>query len=363
MDTMWTTSPVRGHDRRTSWINLLPTRPAQRVEWYLPEGATGPGPKPQVLASTATEAERRVPSGASLCAGPSDTGAVFARLHHVKTSRATADPLHRLGIAALDLLPVALLAIAASVRPARLPLLGLFVAAAAIAARLDRRRLPAWAAAIPVAVSLAWGLLPLPDDARDGSTCGSVVAPFATYRVGEALLALGAVAVLGRWLGGGGEELGLRRPGRPSLVLGVAAFVICGPLGILLGPAFAAPFFGPVDMAIGDLGAIVPALTFAVANGVMEEVIYRGSLRAWTSRVTGPWPAIVGQAIVFGVAHSGPDFTGSALPVAIAMFAGGLVAALIVRRTGSLFIPIMVHVGLDIPLYYGNACRVVEKAL
>jgi membrane protease YdiL (CAAX protease family) len=39
------------------------------------------------------------------------------------------------------------------------------------------------------------------------------------------------------------------------------------------------------------------------------------------------------------------------------MAAGGLLAGLIVERTGSLAIPIAAHVGLDIPLYYGNACR------
>ncbi len=263
----------------------------------------------------------------------------------------------RLVTAWRDLLPIGLLVLAAVVRPARLPVLAILLAGLPLARRYDAHRLPAWAAAVPVAVSLAWGSLPLPPAAIDGTTCASPLAPFALYRVGEAILALGAVAVRARWLGGGGEELGLRLPTRPAIALGSAAFVVCGPLGILLGPPLAAPFFGPVRMAIGDAGAIMPALAFASANGVMEEVIYRGSLRAWTSRVTGAWPAIVAQALVFGVAHSGPDFTGYALPVAAAMFAGGLVAAVIVRRTGSLFIPIMVHVGLDIPLYYGNACR------
>jgi len=98
---------------------------------------------------------------------------------------------------------------------------------------------------------------------------------------------------------------------------------------------------------------------FAIANGVMEEVAYRGALQAWTARVTGPIVAIAGQAIVFGLAHTGPDFLGSPIPVVAAMVTGGLVAGFIVRRTGSLAIPIAIHVGLDIPLYYGNACRIL----
>ena len=255
-------------------------------------------------------------------------------------------------------MPIGLLTVAAAVRPARLPVLGLLILGTVIGGPSHSRRAAVWAGALPVGVSLAWGLVPLPDDARVGSTCASPTAPFATYRLAEAILALGTVAVLARGFGGGGEELGLRAPGRRSIAIGLMAFGFCGPLGLLVGPAVAAPFFGDIKIAAGDPMAIVPALVFAVSNGVMEEVIYRGSLRAWTGRITGPWPAIVGQAIVFGVAHSGPDFTGSAIPVAAAMFAGGLVAGLIVERTGSLFVPIMIHVGLDIPLYYGNACRV-----
>jgi membrane protease YdiL (CAAX protease family) len=37
--------------------------------------------------------------------------------------------------------------------------------------------------------------------------------------------------------------------------------------------------------------------------------------------------------------------------------AGGLAAGLIVRRTGSLWLPILVHIALDVPLYYAAACR------
>jgi membrane protease YdiL (CAAX protease family) len=41
----------------------------------------------------------------------------------------------------------------------------------------------------------------------------------------------------------------------------------------------------------------------------------------------------------------------------LTVMAGGLVAGLIVRRTGSLWLPIVVHIALDVPLYYAAACR------
>jgi membrane protease YdiL (CAAX protease family) len=98
-------------------------------------------------------------------------------------------------------------------------------------------------------------------------------------------------------------------------------------------------------------------LILAVANGTMEELAYRGALMAWLSRAAGPRVGLVGQAVVFGAAHTGPDFTGPVLPVVLAIIAGGLIAGLIVRRTGSLWLPIVVHICFDIPLYYAAACR------
>ena len=45
----------------------------------------------------------------------------------------------------------------------------------------------------------------------------------------------------------------------------------------------------------------------------MEELAYRGALLGWSARVIGVPAAVVGQAVVFGLAHSGADVTGSPL--------------------------------------------------
>jgi membrane protease YdiL (CAAX protease family) len=255
-----------------------------------------------------------------------------------------------------DLAPLLLLGLAAAIRPARLPVLVVLVVGFVVL-RGRQERMP-WAGAIPVAVSLAWGLVPLPPEAMDGTTCASPTAPFATFRLVEAVLALGALAGLVRLTGSRAGELGLRRPTRRIGAIAIAAFAICGPLGLLLGPRLAEPFFGPIGLRLGDPAALLPATIFAVSNGVMEEVVYRGGLQAWTARRTGVPIAIAGQAIVFGLAHAaGPDVGGAPLVLWAAMTAGGVAAGLIVWRTGSLAIPIAAHVGLDLPLYYGNACR------
>ena len=70
----------------------------------------------------------------------------------------------------------------------------------------------------------------------------------------------------------------------------------------------------------------------------------------------GTGPALIGQAVVFGLAHSGADVVGFQVPLMLAMGLGGLLAGLITLRTRSLLIPIAIHIGLDIPIYFAFAC-------
>jgi membrane protease YdiL (CAAX protease family) len=107
-------------------------------------------------------------------------------------------------------------------------------------------------------------------------------------------------------------------------------------VALLLGALLARPFFGDFELDLSQPGAVVPALVFALSNGIMEEVAYRGILMGWLARVTGLWPAVLAQGVVFGLAHGGPDFVGSPLPVILAMTAGGIVAGAITMRTRSL---------------------------
>ena len=54
-----------------------------------------------------------------------------------------------------------------------------------------------------------------------------------------------------------------------------------------LGPILARPFFGEISYDVTVVGAIAPALVFAVANGTMEELAYRGALLGWSAKVIG----------------------------------------------------------------------------
>jgi membrane protease YdiL (CAAX protease family) len=250
--------------------------------------------------------------------------------------------------------PLGLLAAAAwfpEVRPAVLIVL---ITGTAIAIRRAAPVRWAWAGALPVAVSLTWGLLPL-DLPAGGASCADPGSPLVVGRTLEAIGVLGVLAVLAILLGARPASIALRWPARRWVRWAIVGFIVTGPLGLLLGPLLARPFFGDVGYELA-LAPLLPALVFATANGVMEEVAYRGALLHWSARVVGLAPAVAGQAIVFGLAHSGADVVGYPIPLAVALGIGGLLAGVIAVRTRSLLIPIAVHVGLDVPLYLGLAC-------
>ena len=215
----------------------------------------------------------------------------------------------------------------------------------------------AWGAAIPVAVGLAWRLMPVP--VGPGlDACGSLASAPMLWRVAQAAAVLGSLAVVARLLGADRGSLSMRWPAPGVVVASIALPLLLAPLALWLGPILALPFFGPVQLETGMLLAVVPATILGLANGLLEEVTFRGALLGWGSRAFGPFGALIAQAVVFGVVHLGPDFTGNPVPVMLAVGTGGLIAGVIVRRTGSLLLPIAIHAALDVPLYYVQACRI-----
>jgi len=257
--------------------------------------------------------------------------------------------------------PFVLLVVAAAAREARLAVLLVLLTGLVATLLADRVRLsPAglralpWAAAVPVGLDLAWGLIPTPAVLPDLGSCADPLSPPATWRALEALVILTTTAALVP-IGGRGSLL-LQRP-RDRLVVAVAALAPLAAIpAVLLGPGAAGPFFGEVNLAF-PAGAFVPAAMLALSNAALEEVAYRGALLGWGGRAIGPGAALVVQAVVFGFAHWGPDMQAGAPLIVAGMTAAGLAAGLIARRTGSLLLPFAVHAAVDIPLYHALACR------
>ncbi|MEA2538260.1 MAG: protease family protein [Chloroflexota bacterium] len=255
------------------------------------------------------------------------------------------------------LLPIVLVLLAAGIRETRVAVLVALVAGTLVAVHRGASVRWAWAAPVPVALSLAFGLIPPPIADPSGLDCTSIASPPALWRLLEAILVLGVLGLLAIILRAPADSLWLRRPSLWAAGLGVAGFGLFAVLGLALGPSLARPFFGAITLDTSRPLALVPALVFALANGVMEETAYRGALLSWSARVIGLAPALVLQAIVFGLAHGGPDVIAGSLPPAAGLALGGVLAGVVAIRTRSLIVPIAIHVALDLPLYVYLACR------
>ena len=273
------------------------------------------------------------------------------------TTQPRASP-DRSGVA-IGLTIVLALVTAALVPDIRLAVLVALAVGAAVAKR-GSALLWACAAGLPVALILAWGGAVGSQARSDLLDCANPLAPVALLRVAEAISVCTVVLLLARRLGVGLRSLGLRRPTRPEALAGVLAIAVIPIASLSLGGILAEPFFGPVRLHLAAPMAIIPALMLAVANGTMEELSYRGALMSWLGPTVGTRLALLTQAVVFGAAHTGTDYVASALPVMLVIAAGGLVAGLIVRRTGSLLLPIVVHICFDVPLFYAAVCRLPQ---
>lgn len=252
--------------------------------------------------------------------------------------------------------PLILLIGAAALESLRLPAMLLLLFGVVASLLIERRSALVYGACLLVAVNLAWDSVTVPAS-LPGSGCADLLAPFAVHRAIGAALVLSCVVLVVRLMGAVPGDIGLRWTSRGVTLLSFAAIPALGAAAALLGPPLAEPFFGPVPSPTADLRAMAPALLFAIANASMEEAVYRGALLRWLKPTLGLASALAVQAFVFGLAHGvGTDFVGSPLPVMAATAAAGLGFGYLALRTGSLVLPIAIHVAFDISVYYGKAC-------
>jgi membrane protease YdiL (CAAX protease family) len=256
--------------------------------------------------------------------------------------------------------PVVLLAAAAIVPQLRIPAALLVAGCAVIALRGAAGRAPtapgvAWIAVLPIAVSLVVGLLPDPRVADPGA-CDDLLAPPVVRRVVQAGLVLGTVALLAPRLGGR-RSLGLLMPPDRRVTALAAAAPLLVPVALVVGPILAGPFFGTVELGLPSAAALVPAVVLALANGVMEEVAYRGAAQRWGAPALGRAGAITAQAVMFGSAHLGADVDAFVPLLWAGMILAGLAAGVVADRTRSLLLPIAIHVAVDVPLALALTCR------
>jgi membrane protease YdiL (CAAX protease family) len=267
--------------------------------------------------------------------------------------------LRRLDVAGADLLraavPLAVLLLASLVPWVAGACLAALVLGVVVAAG---RRAPvvwAWAAGVPAAALLtmrafggymtAWG------------AAGCVGAgPVVAWAVGEALLVAGLTAALVLALGATTADVGLRRPPRYArrwAAGGSAVLLGIGLTGVVLlsGPVLERP------LDLGGVAFVLPAVGWAIAVAVSEELAWRGALQGWLTRTAGPGPALLVQAAVYGIAWGvfAPDVLPMLVAGVLAGVAGLLLGALAVR-TRSIWTGLAWHAAFNVPLFVALAC-------
>ena len=250
-----------------------------------------------------------------------------------------------------------LLLCGAALLPAARPVAALALLVAWVGQRArGRAEAVALAATLPVGLILPWPWI-LGVDAPIGvPACTAPLSAIVVRRLALAAFGLTAVATVAGLHGLDRGELGLRGPAPREAAGAAAAAGVVALGGLVAGPWLASPFFGELDFP-RPAAALLPALLFGVANGVLEEVAYRGAMQGLLAHAMPLSWAIGIQGLVFGIVHAGPEVL-ALLPVHVALMGAiGIAGGVARARLGSLWLPIGVHVGADIALYVGLACR------
>ena len=258
---------------------------------------------------------------------------------------------------------VAAIGLGAVVRPAA-PVILLVLLFAYPLARWRGIASSSLAAVLPAAAILAWRSLGQPAAAADGLDCANLVAPPAVWRLLEAFVGLMVLLALVIDRRASLAELGFHRGSRRIRALAIVGLLVMAPVAMYAGSVVGEgtgglSLFGSYRLDFSQPLALLPALVFAGSNALAEELAYRGAMRVWLVPSLGVTGANVAQAIVFGLAHTGDDFTGieAVIPTMLAMVVVGFIGGVIARRTGSLTLLLAIHAAADIPIYFYWACR------
>ncbi len=127
---------------------------------------------------------------------------------------------------------------------------------------------------------------------------------------------------------------------RLGLTIGLSSFVVLSLLGIPLSAA--------QGIAPGTLAGMLPAFgLIIVADGFMEELLFRGLFLRRLARVIGESRANLVTAAVFALAHLQVEFTPNLPVFLVIVFGLGVLWGWIMQRTGSIIAPALFHAGAD----------------
>jgi membrane protease YdiL (CAAX protease family) len=169
-------------------------------------------------------------------------------------------------------------------------------------------------------------------------------------------LAITSIIVLTRLSGGSMYSIFLSKGKiRLGVLVGLVGFLVFAALSI---PGANYLFQGQ-NLTMSKLVSWMPwILPIVLANGLREELLYRGLFLRKFEGLLGNRFAILLQALIFSLSHSVAgigitQYTPYISVLVIATFILGLVLGYFMWRTDSIIGPILLHAGTDIPIFIG----------
>ncbi len=169
-------------------------------------------------------------------------------------------------------------------------------------------------------------------------------------------LVAATIIVITRILGGSMYSLFLTQGKlRLGLIIGVIGFLVFVGLSI---PGANLLFQGQ-NLSISKLLSWMPwILPIVLANGLREELLYRGLFLRKFEGSLGLGLSGLLQALIFSFSHSVAgigvaQYTSYIWVLVGATFILGLVLGYVMQKTNSIIGPILVHAGTDIPIFVG----------
>ena len=164
---------------------------------------------------------------------------------------------------------------------------------------------------------------------------------FTALKLGEDAAIIGTIIVLALLTRDYPEELFLSQGRlRLGLIIGITSFLVFTVLGLSSTLA--------KGIRPDKVRELLPAfLLIVLADGLMEELLFRGLFLRRLGRFVGDNWANVVTAMVFTFMHLGVSFAASLPTFLITVFLLGLLWGWIMQRTGSVLAPALFHAGVD----------------
>lgn len=107
----------------------------------------------------------------------------------------------------------------------------------------------------------------------------------------------------------------------------------------------------PAISSVGSskLASLAPwILLFVVANGLMEELLFRGLFLGRYERLIGTWPAIISTALSFTLAHMQVKYAPELIPFLVVLLGLSIAWGWLMQKTRSLWGSAIFHAGADL---------------